>query len=94
MITPRFEKESFWLPKGFVLPSKRSPFTMQKESFYNAKGALLFFAMQLEYIYTAIVVYFITFNSCRVILVFLQFLRNPIPHSHGNESQHDAAAGI
>ena len=33
MITPRFEKESFWLPKGFVLPSKRSPFTMQKEPF-------------------------------------------------------------
>lgn len=50
--------------------------------------------MQLEYIYTAIVVYFITFNSCRVILVILQFLRNPIPYSHGNESQHDAAAGI
>ena len=44
MITPYFEKESFWLPKGFVLPSKRSPFTMQKGSFYNAKGALLFLA--------------------------------------------------
>ena len=42
MITPYFEKESFWLPKGFVLPSKRSPFTMQKDSFYNAKGALCF----------------------------------------------------
>ena len=42
MITPYFEKESFWLPKGFVLPSKRSPFTMQKDSFYNAKGVLLF----------------------------------------------------
>ena len=64
MITPRFEKESFWLPKGFVLPSKMSPFTMQKDSFYNAKGVLL------------------------------QFLSNPIPHSHGNESQYDAAAGI
>ena len=25
---------------------------------------------------------------------FLNFLRNPIPYSHGNESQHDAAAGI
>ena len=44
MITPYFEKESFWLPKGFVLPSKRSPFTMQKGSFYNAKGLLLFLA--------------------------------------------------
>ena len=44
MITPYFEKESFWLPKGFVLPSKRSPFTMQKGSFYNAKGVLLFLA--------------------------------------------------
>ena len=41
MITSYFEKESFWLPKGFVLPSKRSPFTMQKDSFYNAKGVLL-----------------------------------------------------
>ena len=44
MITPYFEKESFWLPKGVLLPSKRSPFTMQKDSFYNAKGALLFLA--------------------------------------------------
>ena len=44
MITYYFEKESFWLPKGFVLPSKRSPFTMQKGSFYNAKGVLLFLA--------------------------------------------------
>ena len=42
MITPYFEKESFWLPKGVVLLTKRSPFTMQKDSFYNAKGALLF----------------------------------------------------
>ena len=33
MITSYFEKESFWLPKGFVLSSKRSPFTMQKDSF-------------------------------------------------------------
>lgn len=66
---------------------------MQKDSFYNAKGVLLFLQCN-EYIYTAIVVYFITFNSCRVMLVFLQFLSNPISHSHGNESQHDAAAGI
>lgn len=83
------------------MASKRIRFALQKESFYNAKGLVLqckrspfVFAMQLEYIYTAIVVYFITFNSCRVMLVILQFLRNPIPYSHGNESQHDAAAGI
>ena len=83
------------------MTSKRIRFAHQKESFYNAKGFVLqrkrspfIFAMQLEYIYTAIVVYFITFNSYRVMLVILQFLRNPIPHSHGNESQHDAAAGI
>ena len=44
MITYYFEKESFWLPKGFVLLTKRSPFTMQKDSFYNAKGVLLFLA--------------------------------------------------
>ena len=44
MITPYFEKESFWLPKGFVLPSKRSPFALQNDSFYNAKGVLLFLA--------------------------------------------------
>ncbi len=44
MITSYFEKESFWLPKGVVLLTKRSPFTMQKDSFYNAKGALLFLA--------------------------------------------------
>ena len=44
MITSYFEKESFWLPKGVLLPSKRSPFTMQKDSFCNAKGVLLFLA--------------------------------------------------
>ena len=44
MVTSYFEKESFWVSKGVVLPSKRSPFTMQKDSFYNAKGALLFLA--------------------------------------------------
>lgn len=83
------------------MASKRIRFAIQKESFYNAKGFVLqckrspfVFAMQLEYIYTAIVVYFITFNSCRVMLVILQFLSNPIPYSHGNESQHNAAAGI
>ena len=61
MITSYFEKESFWLPKGFVLPSKRIRFALQKESFYNAKGFVLqckrspfVFAMQLEYIYIVI----------------------------------------
>ena len=44
MITPYFEKESFWVSKGVVLLTKRSPFTMQKGSFYNAKGVLLFLA--------------------------------------------------
>ena len=29
-------------PKGVLLLSKRSPFTLQKESFYSSKGVLLF----------------------------------------------------
>ena len=32
---------SFCIAKGFVLVCKRSPFTLQKESFWKAKGPLL-----------------------------------------------------
>ena len=32
---------SFCIAKGFVLVCKRSPFTVQKESFWKAKGPLL-----------------------------------------------------
>ena len=28
-----FQNESFCIPKGVLLPSKTSPFTLQKESF-------------------------------------------------------------
>ena len=33
-----FQKDSFCLPKGLVLVHKRTPFGVQKESFYNPKG--------------------------------------------------------
>ena len=36
-----FQKESFWLPKRILLLTKRSPFTTQNESFWNAKGLVL-----------------------------------------------------
>ncbi len=36
-----FQKESFWLPKRVLLLPKRSPFTTQNESFWNAKGLVL-----------------------------------------------------
>ena len=37
----KIKKESFYTSKGFVLVCKRSPFTLQKESFWKAKGPLL-----------------------------------------------------
>ena len=37
----RFQKESFCLPKGALLHSKRSPFALQNESFCTPKGVLL-----------------------------------------------------
>ena len=39
--TSVFQKESFWVAKGVLLLFKRSPFTVQKGSFYNAKRVLL-----------------------------------------------------
>ena len=39
---PPFQKESFYLPKRVLLPSKRSPFAPQKEPFCNPKGVLFF----------------------------------------------------
>ena len=39
--TPAFQKESFCLPKGVLLLTKRSPFAIQNESFYSPKGVLL-----------------------------------------------------
>ena len=36
-----FQKDSFWLAKGFVLMGKRTRFRMQKDPFWNAKGVLL-----------------------------------------------------
>ena len=37
----RFQKESFYTPKGVLLPSKTSPFAFQNESFCTSKGVLL-----------------------------------------------------
>ncbi|WP_302428702.1 hypothetical protein, partial [uncultured Prevotella sp.] len=37
----KFKKESFWVAKRVLLGAKRSPFTMQNESFWNAKGLVL-----------------------------------------------------
>ena len=35
------KKESFWLANVILLLAKRTPFAVQKDSFYNAKGLLL-----------------------------------------------------
>ena len=35
---PSKKKESFWLAKGLVLYCKRTPFTLQKDSFCKLKG--------------------------------------------------------
>ena len=39
--TTVFQKDSFWLAKGFVLECKRTRFGMQKDPFWSAKGVLL-----------------------------------------------------
>ena len=36
-----FQKDSFCIPKGLLLHSKRTPFTPQKDSFCTPKGLLL-----------------------------------------------------
>ena len=37
-----FQKDSFCLPKGLVLVHKRTPFGVQKESFYNPKVRIFY----------------------------------------------------
>ena len=39
----RFEKESFWVAKGVLLVSKRSPFEGQKDNYWKAKGVVFEF---------------------------------------------------
>ncbi len=42
-----FEKDSFWLSKGPLLGCKRTPFAMQNEPFWKAKGLLLFYGAKI-----------------------------------------------
>ena len=37
---PAFQKDSFCPSKGLLLDSKRTPFALQNESFWNAKRVL------------------------------------------------------
>ena len=39
----RFEKESFWVAKRVLLVSKRSPFEVQKDNYWKAKGVVFEF---------------------------------------------------